>query len=132
MASTMTVVPLQQGVHGPRTGACHGPTEAKRGAAQVGGFVMRRFALEFNHIALETPNAEPSDDPHTRRSNSHGAADDAIHVDALKGKHLLDAKPGEHFGFDENQAKHRAQNQCNEMFHGEAFKKEWRGGRTSS
>ena len=115
-----------QRVHRAWTSARHGPTASKRGAPQVRGFVMWRLGLNFDSVAFNAVDVEPSDEPDAQCSDTHCTADDAVHVEAVEGKHFLDAEPRKHLGFDENEAKKGAENEGDDVFHASGIK---RGGR---
>ena len=123
MAKSMMVVPLP-------TRAYIGPGQApvmaqpNPNAVPPSTLTTRRFVLQLNHVAFDAFHFECANEPNAQRTDADSAADDAVHVEALKGKHFLDSEPREHFCFDENQAKQRAQNQCDDVFHGDAFKQE--------
>lgn len=113
-----------QRVHWSRTRARHGPTQPKEGATEVGTFVPGGFVCEFNDVSFEAFDLEGANQKDTQGANRHRAADDAVHVEALEGKHLLNAEPRQHLSFNQNQAEERPQNQSDDVFHGQLVQDE--------
>src|SRR5690625_186304 len=105
-----------QGKHGTRTSSGQRPTQTKQGApCQIASHLGGILGCHCNRIAfniLDTPSFYELDRDH-RYDN--GQPDDAIHVDRVEAKHLLNTKPGDDFRLDHYKAEKNPDQQVLEI-----------------
>lgn len=94
----------EQHVHGSRAASDQGPAQSEyRPGQQVaghtqfhGGIADKSVAQSFHFASL---HERDNDD-----AQYHGGTNDAIHMEALKAKHLVNTEPGNGFRFGHNNA----------------------------
>ena len=93
-----------------RTGTCHSPPHAEDSSAEEVGFpTAGAVAID---VERQTSLGKPS--PPFGQEVEDGAqhdctADDAVHVEGLEPKHLVDAEPADHLPHGEGDAKESAE-----------------------
>ena len=71
--------------------------------------------MKFNSLAVQCPDLKPFDQPDGQCSYQYGRTNDALHMKTLQPEHFLNPEPGNHLGFDEDDAEKNSHYEVTEV-----------------